>query len=36
LRAIDNARFLTGPLASLDDSTMDRVAVAIKEILDVN
>jgi mRNA interferase MazF len=35
LRAIDNVRFLTGPLASLDSPLMDRVAAAIKEILDI-
>ena len=33
LRAVDNRRLVEGPLARLDDSMMERVAVAIREVL---
>jgi len=33
-RAIANVRLASGPLARLDPSMMDRVAIAIRELLD--
>ncbi len=35
IRAIDNGRLVQGPLARLDESTMGRVASAIREVLDL-
>src|SRR4029077_801355 len=35
LRAVDNRRLVEGPLARLDESMMERVAVAIREVLDL-
>jgi mRNA interferase MazF len=35
LRAIDNRRLIDGPLARLDEPTMERVASAIREVLDL-
>lgn len=35
VRAIDNRRLVEGPLARLDTPTMTRVAVALREVLDV-
>ncbi|HYL60748.1 MAG TPA: type II toxin-antitoxin system PemK/MazF family toxin [Candidatus Acidoferrales bacterium] len=35
LRAIDNGRLVKGPLAHLDDATIERVAAALREVLDV-
>jgi mRNA interferase MazF len=35
LRAVDNRRLVEGPLARLDDSMMERVTVAIREVLDL-
>lgn len=35
LRAIDNRRLLEGPLASLNDHQMARVAAALREVLDL-
>ncbi|MGC1679132.1 MAG: type II toxin-antitoxin system PemK/MazF family toxin [Candidatus Binataceae bacterium] len=36
LRAIDNGRLGEGPLVTLDGSAIERVAAAIREILDLN
>ena len=33
LRAIDNVRLRQGPLATLDSSTLSRVAMALREVL---
>src|SRR5579875_492315 len=35
LRAIDNRRLVEGPLAQLDQAIMARVAVALREVLDL-
>jgi mRNA-degrading endonuclease toxin of MazEF toxin-antitoxin module len=35
IRAIDNRSLIKGPLARLDNSTMERVASAIREVLDL-
>jgi len=35
IRAIDNRRLIEGPLTSLDDSLMARVADAVGEVLDL-
>ncbi|HLH75827.1 MAG TPA: type II toxin-antitoxin system PemK/MazF family toxin [Candidatus Binataceae bacterium] len=35
LRAIDNRRLVEGPLAQLDHAIMARVAVALREVLDL-
>jgi mRNA interferase MazF len=35
IRAIDNRRLIEGPLARLDEPTMERVASAIREVLDL-
>ena len=35
LRAIDNRRLVKGPLSSLDEATMERVAAALREVLDL-
>ena len=35
LRAIDNRRLLQGPLIRLDKLTMQRVATALREVLDL-
>jgi mRNA interferase MazF len=35
IRAIDNRRLIEGPLARLDERTMERVASAIREVLDL-
>src|SRR6266851_1683826 len=35
LRAVDNQRLVEGPLARLDESKMGRVAVALKDVLDL-
>jgi mRNA interferase MazF len=35
LRAVDNRRLVEGPLARLEESMMERVAVAIREVLDL-
>jgi mRNA interferase MazF len=35
LRAIDNSRLVEGPLALLGRAAMERVAVAIREVLDL-
>jgi mRNA interferase MazF len=36
LRAIDNRVLLTGPLLSLEEATMERVADALREVLDLS
>ncbi len=36
LCAIDNRRLIEGPLAHLDDSTMARIADAVREVLDLS
>lgn len=35
LRAIDNRRLVKGPLSRLDGATMERVATAFREVLDL-
>lgn len=35
LRAIDNRRLVEGPLSRLDEATMERVAAALREVLDL-
>ncbi|MGB6554502.1 MAG: type II toxin-antitoxin system PemK/MazF family toxin [Candidatus Binataceae bacterium] len=35
LRAIDNKRIAEGPLVTLDDSAIERVEAAIREVLDL-
>ena len=35
LRAIDNRRLVRGPLSRLDEATMQRVATALREVLDL-
>lgn len=35
LRAIDNRRLIKGPLSRLDEATMERVAAALREVLDL-
>jgi len=35
LRAIDNRFLLQGPLLRLDDATMERIASALREVLDL-
>jgi mRNA interferase MazF len=35
LRAIDNRFFVKGPLSRLDAATMERVAAALREVLDL-
>ena len=35
LRAIDNRFLIKGPLSRLDETTMDRVAAALREVLDL-
>jgi mRNA interferase MazF len=35
LRAIDNRFFVQGPIARLDTSTMERVAAALREVLEL-
>lgn len=35
LRAIDNRRLVEGPLSRLDEATMERVAAAVREVLDL-
>ena len=35
LRAIDNRRLVKGPLSRLDEATMERVAAALREVLDL-
>ena len=35
LRAIDNRRFVEGPLTRLNEATMARVAAAFREVLDL-
>ncbi|HKN01697.1 MAG TPA: type II toxin-antitoxin system PemK/MazF family toxin [Candidatus Binataceae bacterium] len=35
IRSIDNGRLIQGPLTTLDDSLMARVAAAIGEVLDL-
>jgi mRNA interferase MazF len=35
LRAIDNRSLIKGPLARLDERTMERVASALREVLDL-
>ena len=36
LRAIDNRRLVEGPLSRLDEVTMERVAAALREVLDLD
>ena len=36
IRAIDNRRLVEGPLARLGAAAMERVAVAIREVLDIS
>jgi mRNA interferase MazF len=36
LRAIDNRVLIKGPLSSLDEAAMERVAAAIREVLDLD
>ena len=36
IRSIDNRRLIEGPLARLDAPTMERVASAIREVLDLS
>jgi mRNA interferase MazF len=35
LRAIDNSILVKGPLSSLDETTMERIAIALREVLDL-
>ena len=35
IRAIDNRILVKGPLARLDNATMDRVGAAVREVLDL-
>jgi len=35
LRAIDNRRLIEGSLAQLDDFAMERIAAALREVLDL-